>query len=837
MAVASNPKVRGIAFLLVVALTVLCTAPAGKTAAIDAGREYVLTVGGEELRFTARPELGYVVKVNEEAASLEALSAMLKYDAAADIRPIGGSGRKGICVVYSERPADENRQTVRLLAAYRQVQYAAPLFSSNGETVAIIPEIVVRVKPGTRLGQLRALCEKTGCRIIKQMEFTEQEYLLEVLGPDADAVFAAVGQLGQALCVEWACPNTAFQPKLYGQAPSGGGPFAEQWRIAAAEQDANSPRVFPNDEYFPRQWHLHNTGQSGGTAGADIRAPEAWEITTGDPNIVVAVIDTGVDSTHPDLVNNLVQGYDFYDNDDLADPALYHPNNTHGTACAGLISAQGNNAIGVSGVAWNCKVMPIRWESFAADGKESWVTDADVAEAVRWAANNGADILSNSWGLVASLPATHSAILDVTRRGGIGRDGKGCLVFSCAMNNSKSISHHPQKYPEVIVVGATDHNDARCYYSNYGPELDIVAPSAPGYTMSDWLTTKRVGWPWTTDISGAGGWNMEPFDPNVVDYTALGGTSGACPVAAGVAALILSVEPNLTNAEVRHFLERSAKDLGDPGRDDYYGWGRVDARAALDMVLTARADLHRDGKVDFRDLLVLNAAIDTNDLSADIAPAAKRDGIVDEKDLELLTRYLGTEYPELGLITHFKLDETGGSTARESINGSDDFVMGSALWQPTGGQVDGALELDGIDDCIISTSGPNPAQGLLSLIVWIKGGGPGQVIISQPAGANWLLMDAGGRLMTELKGPGRSDGPLLSQTIITDGQWHRIALTWDGSHRTLYVDGIVAAQDTQSNLEACAGGLYIGVGKDYAANSFFSGLIDDVRIYNRAVRP
>jgi hypothetical protein len=255
------------------------------------------------------------------------------------------------------------------------------------------------------------------------------------------------------------------------------------------------------------------------------------------------------------------------------------------------------------------------------------------------------------------------------------------------------------------------------------------------------------------------------------------------------------------------------------------------------MVLAARADLHRDGKVDFRDLLVLNVAIDTNNLSADIAPAAKRDGIVDEKDLELLTRYLGTEYQELGLIAHFKLDEAAGSTAYESVSSSDDMVMGSPLWQPTGGQVDGALELDGIDDCVISTSGPNPAQGPLSVIVWIKGGGPGQVIISQPAGANWLLTDVEGKLMTELKGPGRGASSLLSQTIITDGQWHRIALVWDGSHRTLCVDGVVAAEDTQTGLEACAGGLYIGVGKDYAPTTFFSGLIDDVRIYNRAVKP
>jgi subtilisin family serine protease len=119
-------------------------------------------------------------------------------------------------------------------------------------------------------------------------------------------------------------------------------------------------------------------------------------------------------------------------------------------------------------------------------------------------------------------------------------------------------------------------------------------------------------------------------------------TSGACPVAAGVAALILSIEPNLTSDEVLHFLERSAKDLGDPGRDDYYGWGRVDARAALDMVLAKRSDLNDDWVVDEEDEAILIQAIDANDLSADIAPAAKRDGVVDANDLALLTRYLGT---------------------------------------------------------------------------------------------------------------------------------------------------------------------------------------------------
>jgi subtilisin family serine protease len=482
------------------------------------------------------------------------------------------------------------------------------------------------------------------------MEFTEQEYLLEVSGPDAEAVFEATGQLNQIDWIEWAAPNTAFQPKLCNQAVSGGLANNERLLADAPVQDANNPGVFPNDEYFPMQWHLYNTGQSGGTPGADIRAPEAWEITTGDPNIVVAVIDTGVDSNHPDLVDNLVPGYDFYENDDKPDPALDHPINTHGTALAGLIAAQGNNEIGVTGVSWKCRIMPIRIFIARADGKQDIITEAEIATALRWAANNGADVLSNSWLLRKSpMPICHSAILDVTKAGSIGRDGKGCVVLFAAGNDSGAIVWYPPKYPEVITVGATDHNDISCYYSSYGPELDIVAPSSRGRTDQDWVDNQGLGWLWTTDIVGVPGRSStHNSDPSILDYIgSSSGTSSSSPIVAGVAALILSVDSNLTNLEVQRILYRSARDLGEPGWDQYYGWGRVDARAALDMVLAKRADLNNDWKVDIEDLLILIEFWRTNEPSADIAPAAKRDGIVDEQDLELLIRYWQTEIPEM----------------------------------------------------------------------------------------------------------------------------------------------------------------------------------------------
>ena len=152
--------------------------------------------------------------------------------------------------------------------------------------------------------------------------------------------------------------------------------------------------------------------------------------------------------------------------------------------------------------------------------------------------------------------------------------------------------------------------------------------------------------------------------------------------------------------------------------------------------------------------------------------------------------------------------------------------------------MDGAIQLDGVDDCVIIGSIPNPTEGSFSVFAWVKGGAPGQVVLSQIGVANWLLADPSeGDMMTELKSHGRAGHPMLSQTNITDANWHRIGFVWDGSNRTLYVDGIVAAEDTQDGLQGSDSGLYIGCGKAMEAGTFWSGLIDDVRIYNRVVRP
>ena len=605
----------------------------------------------------------------------------------------------------------------------------------------------------------------------------------------------------------------------------------EQFPVAAA-QEANSPGVLPNDEYFPLQWHLLNTGQSGGTPGADIRAPEAWDVTTGDPNIVIAVIDVGVDTHHPDLVNNLVPGYDFWDNDDMPDPAMDDPMDTHGTTCAGLIAAEGNNGIGVTGVAYNCKIMPIRHGTTGG-----LITQEEEVTAFRWAAANGADVISCSWHDIDYTPIIHSAVKDVTKLGGIGREGKGCIVFFVAGNEgSRIVPTSSPAYPEVIAVGATDHNDVRYDYSNYGPELDIVAPSGCFSNLAkcpecDSLKCQADVPFWTTDFSGSLGHSTRNDDPNIVDYVQWEcGTSMSCPVAAGVAALILSLEPNLTSDEVRHFLERSAKDLGAPGRDDYYGWGRVDARAALDMVLAKRkrADLNNDGKVDLKDFSRLAQYWQQDESSVDIGPNLWGDGIVDVKDLAVLADYWLRDFR---LAAYWKLDETEGSIAHDSSgNNHNGTLTGSPQWVV--GHIGGALQFNGTTD-YVSTPNINLTSNTVTITAWVRRSGDqtgwAGIVFQRTTAA--CGMGFSGNATNQLQ-YNWNDAPatynFVSGLTVPNNEWAFVALVIEPSRGTLYLND-TSSINAVANPAVTLG--VINIGQDPYGGRLVNGTIDDVRIY------
>lgn len=319
-----------------------------------------------------------------------------------------------------------------------------------------------------------------------------------------------------------------------------------------------------DDPLFEQQFQLNNTGQvANGTSGLndiDCNAPEAWEISTGDENIVVAVIDDGVeqheDLTNPDGSSRILLGFTPSTDGD-GSPV---ENDSHGMACAGIIAAS-HNLIGVKGVAPNVQILPI---NIFAGGEST----SDLVAAFNFARTSGADVISNSWNYNScsfSSPALNFAINQARNEG---RDGLGCVVTFSSGNGYGSCVDYPADLSYVLAVGAITNLGEHSNYSNEGSTLDVVAPSsaAPGQDGASVSTTDRPG---------SAGYTSG-------DYTnTFGGTSAACPVVSGVAALILSVNSGLTELEVRSIIESTATDMGDIGFDNTFGNGRVNAYQAL----------------------------------------------------------------------------------------------------------------------------------------------------------------------------------------------------------------------------------------------------------------
>ncbi len=264
--------------------------------------------------------------------------------------------------------------------------------------------------------------------------------------------------------------------------------------------------------------------------------------------------------------------------------------------------------------------------------------------------------------------------------------------------------------------------------------------------------------------------------------------------------------------------------------------GYLATHAGLEPV-RAVPDFNHDWKVDNDDLTMLVEHWGQNNPSFDIAPPPLGDGVVDKQDLEGLMHYWNQEIPEPWLAAQWKLDETEGLLAVDSVGNADGTLVGNALWQPRTGRINGALALDGVNDYVKAEYVPSFPMKPLSIFAWVKGGAPGQVILSQQKIADWLLAASDGGLMTGLKSTGRSGKPLAAPVLITDGAWHRVGFVWDGSSRILYVDEVEVARDTQSNLAGLPIGLYLGAGSTLAPGTFWKGLIDDVRVYDRGVTP
>ena len=331
------------------------------------------------------------------------------------------------------------------------------------------------------------------------------------------------------------------------------------------------------DPYYSRMWSLENTGQayptsatemSNGTADADIDAEAGWDkdASNGGKNIVVAVIDTGIDYTHEDLgsctlveVNDqdpltcpkFVPGYDFVNSDN--NPM---DGNGHGTHCAGTIAAL-NNDKGIVGVAYNAKLMGVKGLSDQGYGS-TW----DLVQAVQWAVDNGADVLSNSWGGWGDSQTLRDVFQYAYDRG---------VTSIAAAGNSyqtDALLFMPAMFDTVITVGASDANDELAYFSNIGPKIDVVAPGVSILSLKS--STSQIA-------------NDRPYAVYENDYLILSGTSMATPHVAGVAALIKANYFYYTPEQIRQAIRVGADDLGSVGFDETFGYGRLNLDGSLSL--------------------------------------------------------------------------------------------------------------------------------------------------------------------------------------------------------------------------------------------------------------
>jgi subtilisin family serine protease len=333
----------------------------------------------------------------------------------------------------------------------------------------------------------------------------------------------------------------------------------------------------PDDNLYRQQWHLKNRGNGDGlAAGADVKAEEAWDYTRGSRDIAVCVMDDGFDLEHPDFdaPEKIVEPRDFGESDFNPSPGLEDDN--HGTACAGVAVAE-ENGTGVVGLAPRCAFMPIR--------TSRWISDESIKKLFQYAIDHAADVISCSWSAGAwNFPLStkmHGIIKKAATQGRV--NGKGCVILFAAGNEDRPldgekdgrVSHQGfALHPNVIAVGASNSLDKRSSYSNFGPELALCAPSS-GYPGRGIVTTDR---------RGAKGYSSD-------DYThRFGGTSSATPLAAGLAALILSINPDLSSAQVKRIMMDTADKIDEPngeytdGHSPWYGHGRINAQRAVALV-------------------------------------------------------------------------------------------------------------------------------------------------------------------------------------------------------------------------------------------------------------
>ncbi|UHA74154.1 S8 family peptidase [Paenibacillus sp. 481] len=372
-------------------------------------------------------------------------------------------------------------------------------------------EIVVRFRTDPDRNQMQQIMRETGCSAPRKLGNT---YLFRSNWMSAEQMQQYFAQFNPL----YAEPHYLYMTNEEKTSLRVLSPTSKTKAAQAGEE--------PNDLFYKNyQWNLPIIHTNGG-----------WNLTKGKQNVVVAVVDTGVDLKHADLKNKLVKGYNVFDPDKLPQDDV-----GHGTHVAGIIGATVNNGEGVAGMTWYNPIMPIK----ALDSNGSG-TSYSVAEGIIWATDHGAKVINLSLGNYADGAFLHDAVKYAFER--------DVVLIAATGNDNTRRPGFPAAYPEVFAVSATDENKQKASFSNYGSYVDVVAPGA---TIASTYPNNQ--------------------------YAALSGTSMACPHVSALAALIRSANPSLRNTEIYDIMRESVNDLGSPGKDTFFGFGQIDVERALNM--------------------------------------------------------------------------------------------------------------------------------------------------------------------------------------------------------------------------------------------------------------
>jgi subtilisin family serine protease len=497
----------------------------------------------------------------------------------------------------------QQEQTMRAARSLDQVGYASHVYQMQHDPtsrVYLTDEITVQFAPQVDAKAIAAMIQPLGLKQVKPIEDLPNTFVMALTPEAKENPLKITNLLMQRSEVLTAEPNIVVEAQSHYR---------------------------PRDPLYAKQWHLNHSGGQDLVPGSHIFAEQAWDVTRGHRSIVVAVMDDAIETNHPDFQGpgKIVAPRDFKGKDFQPDPGENWED--HGTACAGVAVAE-ENGIGVVGVAPGCALMPIRTTGF--------LDDSTIEDLFDWAMQKGASVISCSWGPSAvNYPLSLRQKAAITRAATKGRRGKGCVIVFAAGNANRPTNgtieesgweqnalSGPTKWyggftvhPDVITVAACTSLNRKAAYSNFGTEISVCAPSnnaPPGVGLPNigYVATPpqlRSDTPGrgivTTDRLSTAGYDQSNYAND------FGGTSSACPLVAGVAALVLSANPQLTAREVRQILEQTADKITDTnpdpqfglrkgtyeanGRSEWFGAGKVNAQKAVNAAAQMRSQQFR----------------------------------------------------------------------------------------------------------------------------------------------------------------------------------------------------------------------------------------------------